>query len=354
MSADERYMRRALALAARGGTKVSPNPMVGCVLVKGGRIVGEGWHRRAGGPHAEPQALAAAGPRARGATAFVNLEPCAPYPGKRTPGCSQALAQAGLRRVVAAMPDPNPLVRGRGFALLRRAGIRTEEGLLRREAAELNRAFCVFSSQKRPWVTLKAAATLDGRIEDASGRSRWITSAAARALARRMRADHDAVLVGSGTVLADDPRLNAPGARILKVVLDGRGRVGPKARLLRTPGRTLLVSRRGRRGLPPGAECVVLPAGREGFSPRAVLRELARRGVGRLFVEGGSAVQSAFLDSGLVDEAVLFFSPRLTGGRAARGFYEGRGRRLGSALRLGRVSLRRVAGDILVTGRVEA
>ena len=347
-------MRRALALAARGGTKVSPNPMVGCVLVKNGRIVGEGWHRRAGGPHAEPQALAAAGARARGATAFVNLEPCAPYPGKRTPACSRALADAGVARVVAAMPDPNPRVRGRGFALLRKTGIRTETGLLGREAAELNRAFRVYSAQNRPWVTLKAAATLDGRIEDPAGRSRWITSAAARALARRMRAGHDAVLVGSGTVLADDPRLNAPGARILKVVLDGRGRVGARARLLRTPGPTLLFSRRARRGLPRGTECVVLPAGPAGFPLRAVLKELARRGVGRLFVEGGSAVQSAFLDAGLVDEAVLFFSPRLTGGRGARGFYEGRGRRLSSALRLSGVAVRRVGGDILVTARVEA
>ncbi|MBI2363332.1 MAG: bifunctional diaminohydroxyphosphoribosylaminopyrimidine deaminase/5-amino-6-(5-phosphoribosylamino)uracil reductase RibD [Elusimicrobia bacterium] len=354
MTVDERYMARALELAARGGTRVSPNPMVGCVLVKGGRVVGEGWHRRAGGPHAEPQALALAGTRARGATAYVNLEPCAPYRGKRTPACSQALVSAGVKRVVAAMPDPNPRVRGRGFALLRRAGIRVTDGTLRAEAAELNRAFCVFSAQRRPWVTLKAAATLDGRIEDAAGRSRWITSAAARAAARRMRAGHDAVLVGSGTVLADDPRLSAPGARPLKVVLDARGRVGPRARLMRTPGPTLLVSGRPRRGLPAGVECLVLPSGPAGFRPGSVLKALARRGVGRLFVEGGSAVHSSFLDSGLVDEVALFLAPRLTGGGAARGFYEGRGRRLSSSLLLAGLALRRIGGDILVTGRVEA
>ncbi|MBI5595909.1 MAG: RibD family protein, partial [Elusimicrobia bacterium] len=170
---------------------------------------------------------------------------------------------------------------------------------------------------------------------------------------RRMRAGHDAVLVGSGTVLADDPRLSAPGARPLKVVLDARGRVKPRARLFAGPGSALVFSARARRDLPPGAGFLTLPAPGGLFSVRAVLRELARLGVGRLFVEGGSAVHSSFLDAGLVDEVALFLSPRLTGGSAARSFYEGRGRRLGAALRLSGAVLRRVGGDILVTGRVE-
>lgn len=350
MNADDRFMRRALDLAARG-RGVSPNPMVGCVLAKGGRVVGQGWHRRAGGPHAEPQALAVAGSRARGATAYVNLEPCAPFPGKRTPSCAETLVRAGVRRVVVGVPDPNPRVRGRGLRLLRRAGVSVRLGVRAPEAAALNRAFDVFSRERRPWVTLKAAATLDGRIEDASGRSQWVTSAPARALARRMRAEHDAVLVGSGTVLADDPRLSAPGSEHLKVVLDARGRVSRRARLFRTPGRTLVVSPRAR-ALPPRAQSLLLPAPRGRFAPRALLRALASRGVGRLFVEGGSAVHSSFLDAGLVDEVRLFLAPRLTGG-AARSFYEGRGRTLAASLDLSDVSVRRVGADLLLTGRVK-
>lgn len=330
MSADERFMRRALALAARG-RRVSPNPMVGCVLVKGGRVVGEGWHRRAGGPHAEPQALALAGARARGATAYVNLEPCARYHGKRTPACAESLARAGVRRVVAGVPDPNPRVRGRGLALLRRSGVAVRLGVLASEAAELNRAFAVFAREGRPWVTLKAASTLDGRIEDASGESKWLTSPAARALGRKMRREHDAVLVGSGTVLADDPRLSGP----LKVVLDARGRVSRRARLFRTPGKALLLSSKALGGL------------------RGVLKALAKHGVGRLFVEGGSAVHSSFLDAGLVDEVRLFLAPRLTGGAKARSFYEGRGRTLARSLDLEAVTVKRVGPDILLTGRVK-
>ncbi|MBI3300324.1 MAG: bifunctional diaminohydroxyphosphoribosylaminopyrimidine deaminase/5-amino-6-(5-phosphoribosylamino)uracil reductase RibD [Elusimicrobia bacterium] len=341
-------MRRTLALAARGRA-VSPNPMVGCVLVKGGRVIASDFHRRAGGPHAESRVLARAGARARGATAYVNLEPCAPYRGKRTPSCAEALARAGVRRVVAAMPDPNPAVRGRGFALLRRAGVRVSSGLLSAEARALNRPFEVYAREGRPWVTLKAAATLDGRMSDGAGRSRWITSAPARALSRRWRGEHDAVLVGSGTVLADDPRLSAPGGRTLKVVLDGRGRVSPRARLFKTPGPVLLVSARRPRTLPRGAECLTL-ADR---SPRSLLRALAKRGVGRLFVEGGSAVHSAFLDAGLVDEVRLFLAPRLVGGRAAPTFYEGRGRTLPRALTLETPAVRRVGTDLLVSGLVK-
>lgn len=347
MSADERFMARALALAARG-RRTSPNPMVGCVLVKGGRVVGEGFHRRAGDAHAEPQALARAGARARGATAYVNLEPCAPYKGKGTPSCAEALVRAGVRRVVAGVTDPNPRVAGRGLALLRRAGVSVTLGVRAAEAAELNRAFVVFAREGRPWVTLKAAATLDGRIEDAAGRSRWITSPAARAAARRLRAEHDAVLVGARTVLADDPRLAGP----LKVVLDARGRVPAGARLFKTAGRTLLVSPRPRPA-PKGAETLVVPAPGGRFAPKSVLRALARRGVGRLFVEGGSAVHSSFLDAGLVDEVALFLAPRLTGGRRARSFYEGRGRRLDGALELSGLTVRKVGPDLLVRARVE-
>lgn len=330
MSVDDRFMARALALAARGRS-VSPNPMVGCVLVKNGRVVGEGWHRHAGGPHAEPQALARASSRARGATAYVNLEPCAGFPGKRTPACAEALVRAGVKRVVAAVCDPNPRVRGRGLALMRRAGVSVRLGVLSREAADLNRAFSVLAKEGRPWVTLKAAATLDGRIEDASGKSKWLTSPAARALGRKMRREHDAVLVGSGTVLADDPRLSGS----LKVVLDARGRVSRRSRLFRTQGKALLLSSKALGGL------------------RGVLKALAKRGVGKLFVEGGSAVHSSFLDAGLVDEVRLFLAPRLTGGAKARSFYEGRGRTLARSLDLESVSVRHVGPDLLLSGRVK-
>ncbi|HEX4406631.1 MAG TPA: bifunctional diaminohydroxyphosphoribosylaminopyrimidine deaminase/5-amino-6-(5-phosphoribosylamino)uracil reductase RibD, partial [Polyangia bacterium] len=238
-AADDRFMRRALVLAARGRGATRPNPMVGAVVARGGRILAEGFHRRVGGPHAEVNALARLSPgAARGATLYVNLEPCC-HTGRTGP-CTEAILAAGIARVVVGMRDPNPLVDGRGVARLRRAGVRVDLGCLEAESRALNRAFAIWVRERRPLVTLKAAASLDGFIADGRPRKRrapaWITGPEARLVAHELRAAHDAVLVGSGTVLADDPHLTVrlPGAKEAptRVVLDGRLRTPPKAKVL--------------------------------------------------------------------------------------------------------------------------
>ena len=349
---DKRYMRRAFALAAKGRGGTHPNPMVGCVLVRGGKVVGSGWHRRFGGPHAEPQALKIAGPRARGATAYVTLEPCC-YFGK-TPPCTEALIKAGVRRVVAAMTDPNPLVSGKGFAKLRRAGIAVTRGVLKEEALELNRVFVHWIKKKRPYVILKAGASLDGRIETSAQESKWITSPEARRVSRGMRGEVDAILAGVGTVLADDPRLTAgAGRHPLRVILDSRLRASADAKVFRGPGRAL-VATAAPGGSAAHADCLRLPRAKKGgIDLRALLKELARRGVSSLLVEGGSAVHTSFLEAGLVDEVHLFLAPCLIGGRKARSFFEGTGfRRLRSALKLSKLAFRRAGPDLLVTGRI--
>ncbi len=308
------FMRRALALAERGGRAVSPNPMVGCVLVKGGRVIAEGRHRRFGGPHAEAEALAKAGARARGATMYVTLEPCVAHAGKKTPPCAAAAAAAGLRRVVVAVRDPNPAVAGRGLSALRRVGARVEVGLCAGQAERLNRGFFSRMRRGRPWVILKAALSLDGRMACANGRSQWITGSSARKAAHRMRAESDAVLVGAGTVLADDPRLTSRlgGRQPLRVVLDSALRTPPRARILDGRAPTLIFSSKtGRRR---NAEVLRAPGRGGRLDLRAVLRELSRRGIGTLLVEGGPTVQAEFLRRGLVDEAAVFISPKLISG----------------------------------------
>lgn len=343
MSDDERFMGRALELAARGLGATSPNPAVGCVIVKGGRVVGEGWHRRAGGPHAEVLALRAAGRRARGATLYLTLEPCA-HQG-RTPPCAPRVAAAGLRRVVVAMRDPDRRVRGRGLALLRRAGCAVELGLLGREARRLNERFVTAATRGRPFVLLKAALTLDGRIATAAGESRWITSPAQRRAARGLRRLHDAVLVGIGTVIADDPLLlPEPGLRrpFRRVVLDSRLRLPPGSRLARSARRApviALVARapagRRRRLEALGVEVVECASRAWRVNPGAALQALRERGVSSVMVEGGSEVLGSFLAARLVDQVALFRAPLLLGGRGGRPAFGGPDpRRLADALRL--------------------
>jgi len=346
-------MRRALALAVRGRGRVSPNPMVGCVIVKGGRRIAEGFHARFGGPHAEPTALAKAGPRARGATVYVNLEPCCHH--GKTPPCTRALVAAGVRRVVAAMRDPDPRVAGKGLAELRRAGIAAQCGLLEEEALRLNRGFVSLMRRGRPHVILKAGASLDGRIETSARQSKWITSEESRALGRRMRGEVDAILAGSGTVLSDDPRLTAADGLPdpLRVILDSRLRIPRRSRVLTGLGRCLVMASGSApaRNLGRGAEIVRVRSGRGGLDLRSVLKRLGERGVTSVLVEGGPRVHTSFLESGLVDEVHLFLAPRLIGGKAARTFFEGRGfPRLPGTPRLSDVSVRRVGPDILITG----
>ena len=325
-------MRRALALAARGLGETNPNPAVGCVVARGARVVGEGFHARAGGPHAEVGALREAGPRARGATLYVTLEPCA-HQG-RTPPCAPLVLASGVARVVAALRDPNPLVAGRGLALLRRAGVAVETGLLAGEAARLDERFLVPARVGRPFVLLKAALTLDGRIATAAGRSQWVTSPSQRRQARWLRRLHDAVLVGIGTALADDPLLlPSPRTRrpFLRVVLDSRLRLPDRGRLARTatPRTPVLAlscapdpSRR-RRLEAAGVE-VVDVAGETGrVSLPAALEALGARGVTSVMVEGGGEVLGSFLAARLVDQVALFRAPLLLGGRGSRPAFGG-------------------------------
>ncbi len=331
MNTDERFMARALRLAARGLGETNPNPVVGCVVVREGRVVGEGHHARAGGPHAEVVALARAGARARGSTLYVTLEPCT-HQG-RTPPCVPLILSAGVRRVVAALPDPDPRVDGRGLSLLRRAGLRVRTGVLGVEALLLNERFVVSTRAVRPFVLLKAGITLDGRLATARGESRWITSPAQRRQARRLRRLHDAVLVGIGTVLADDPLLlPVPGVRrpFLRVVLDSHLRLPPQSRLARSARRfPLLVlcreadAGRRRRLQARGVAVLCQPGARSGVSLPWALAALWRRGIRSLMVEGGSEVLGAFLAARLVDAVALFRAPLLLGGRHSRPAFGG-------------------------------
>jgi diaminohydroxyphosphoribosylaminopyrimidine deaminase/5-amino-6-(5-phosphoribosylamino)uracil reductase len=326
MMDDLLHMRAALALARRGLGNAWPNPAVGCVLVKDGRVIGRGWTQPGGRPHAETEALRRAGEAARGATAYVTLEPCSHH--GRTPPCCEALAEAGIARVVMAMRDPDPRVNGRGLAMLRGAGIVVEEGLLEAEARALNAGFFRRIQAGMPVVTLKLASTLDGRIATASGESRWITGEAARREVHALRARHDAILVGSGTVLADDPDLTCriPGMErvpMLRVVADARLRTPPAARLVQgaQPAPALIITAPGH---PPAAQAPFIAAGADivtvpahaagGLDLPSLLRALGRRGVTRVLAEGGAGLAAALLRQGLVDRLIWFHAPAVMGG----------------------------------------
>jgi diaminohydroxyphosphoribosylaminopyrimidine deaminase/5-amino-6-(5-phosphoribosylamino)uracil reductase len=317
-------MVRALELARLGLATTDPNPRVGCVIVAGTRVVGEGWHRRAGGPHAEAIALEAAGAAARGATAYVTLEPCSHH--GRTPPCADALVKAGIRRVVYAMRDPNPRVDGGGIARLEAAGVAVEGGVLEREALELNPGFVSRMTRGRPWVAVKLAASLDGGTALPGGESRWITGEAAREDVQRLRARASAVMTGSGTVIADDPRLDVrlPGTerQPLRVVLDTRLRTPPGARILAPPGQALILCSveepaRAAALRSAGAEVLAVGASGGGVDLKAALAALADRQVNELLVECGAGLAGALLAAGLVDELLLYLAPTLLG-RGAR------------------------------------
>jgi diaminohydroxyphosphoribosylaminopyrimidine deaminase/5-amino-6-(5-phosphoribosylamino)uracil reductase len=329
---DEAFMGRALTLAARGLGETNPNPMVGCVVVKRGRVLGEGFHRRAGGPHAEVEALRQAGPRARGATLYVNLEPCAHH--GRTPPCAPLVRDAGVARVVAALRDPNPRVAGRGLALLRRAGAAVTTGVRAAEASRLNEPFLAAARRGRPFVLLKAAHTLDGRIATAGGESKWITSPTQRKQARWLRRLHDAVLVGIDTVLADDPLLlptPRPRRPFVRVVLDTRLRLPTRSRLARSAGAQTPVLVLAARPAPTrrraleraGVTVVEVPEAGGRVSTGEAVRTLAGRGMMSLMVEGGSEVLGSFLAARLVDQVALFRAPVLLGGRGSRPAFGG-------------------------------
>jgi len=319
-------MARALQLARRGLYTTAPNPRVGCVIVRDNAIVGEGWHERAGGPHAEVSALEAAGPRARGASAYVTLEPCV-HQGRTGP-CTEALIESGVARVVAALQDPNPLVSGRGLERLRQAGVTTGAGLLEVEARELNIGFASRMTRGRPWVRMKLAASLDGKTALNNGRSQWITGEAARRDAHHWRARACAVLTGIGTIRDDDPRLTvrevATSRQPLRVVVDSRLEVPASARVLEGGSVLIASAREDRKAIAAlgakGAEVVVIPDGAGKVELAALLRELARREINEVHVEAGYKLNGSLVAAALVDELVAYLAPSLLGD-TARGMF---------------------------------
>jgi len=327
---DHHFMARALELARHGLYSTPPNPAVGCVVARWGQVVGEGFHERAGEPHAEVVALHDAGHAARGATVYVSLEPCSHH--GRTPPCTDALIAAGVGRVVAAMRDPNPRVDGSGLSILERAGIATAHGLLEGEAAEINRGFLSRMRHGRPWVTLKLGASLDGRTALADGTSKWITGEKARADVQRLRARASAVVTGSGTVLADDPMLNVRdpelelrGRRPLKVVLDSDLRTPDNAQVLCFGPSTLIFTRDAECAAAAplratGARVESIDGNAEGLDLVAVLRRLAELECNEVLVEAGPTLAGAFVRGGLVDEIVVYMAPVVLG-HAARGLF---------------------------------
>jgi diaminohydroxyphosphoribosylaminopyrimidine deaminase/5-amino-6-(5-phosphoribosylamino)uracil reductase len=357
---DARWMRRALRLAERARGRTTPNPLVGAVLVKDGQVVGEGYHRRAGEAHAEVAALRAAGPEARGATLYVTLEPCSHH--GRTPPCCDAVIAAGVARVVAASEDPDPRVNGRGLVALRAAGIDLQVGLLAAEARRQNEVFFKFVTRGLPFVTLKSAMTLDGKIATRTGDSRWVTGERARAYVHRLRAENDAIMAGIGTARADDPLLTArrPRARNpLRVIVDARAELSLASQIGRTltevptvvatTGAAPAVRRAALREA--GAQVLELPEQGGRVDLTALLQELARRPVTSLLLEGGAELAAAMLGAGLVDKVICFIAPKIVGGRGAPGPVGGEGiARMADALPLHHVTLRRFGADYAFTG----
>jgi diaminohydroxyphosphoribosylaminopyrimidine deaminase/5-amino-6-(5-phosphoribosylamino)uracil reductase len=384
MPTERHYMRLALRLAQRGCGMTSPNPMVGAVLVRGGRIIGRGWHHRAGEPHAEIEALLDAqkrGHTAKGATLYVTLEPCCTQ--GRTPPCTKAILAAGIKRVVAGAMDPNPRHRGKGFRILRGSGVEVRQGVMAAQCERLNEAFNHWIVQRTPFVTVKAAMTLDGKIATAAGESKWITGEKARAWGMKLRQGKDAILVGINTVLADDPSLSfrgqdadGRGHGLRRIVLDARARtplpakvvtdehaclttivvsklapaasVAALARRVRVLVAPLInASTRARAGSSPGSEYLTLDL-------RWLLKTLGSENVTSLLVEGGGEVNAAFLLQGLAQRIVFFYAPKVLGGRDSRRAVAGEGARgLAEVLKLSNSEWRRLGPDLLLSARVD-
>ncbi len=375
---DSIWMAQALQLAERGLHTTNPNPRVGCVLVRAGSVVGEGWHERAGEPHAEVHALQAAGDAARGAAAYVTLEPCNHH--GRTPPCADALIHAGVTRVVVAVQDPNPQVAGQGIAKLREADIEVECGLMEAAARELNIGFFTRMTRGTPWIRSKIAMSLDGRTALANGESKWITGDAARQDVQHWRARSCAILTGIGTVLADDPQLNVrestppfssenmpshpltrggwEGLRQpLRAVVDNALRMPPNARLLQQHGAVVYTATQDAQKIASleqaGARVVVLPDASGQVDVAAVLRDLAAQGCNEVLVEAGSKLNGALLKVGLVDELVLYFAPQLLGDMARGMAQMGELTSLGQRVDLEWKDVRHVGKDLRIVARVK-
>lgn len=360
---DEEYMQRALELAVEAEGNTSPNPMVGCVIVDDdGNIVGEGYHHKAGQAHAEVNALTDAKRKAKGATAYVTLEPCAHY--GRVGPCCIALARAGIKKVVVACTDPNPLVAGKGIKYLLQQGIEVMTGVCEERAKRLNERFFTWITKGRPFVSLKYAMTLDGKIATANGDSKWITGKEARIFAHRLRRQHDAVLVGIGTVLADDPELSTrlvKGKNPIRVVLDSHLRISLMAQVLNSVAQTIVftglesdIVKGDALAALPNVELIRLPL-EDGKLPIPLIIEvLTQREITSLLVEGGSSIHGAFYDAGFCDRVYAFIAPKLIGGSAALPPVGGFGSEtIANGWQLKKVEYHTFGKDILITGLVE-
>ncbi|MFA6141702.1 MAG: bifunctional diaminohydroxyphosphoribosylaminopyrimidine deaminase/5-amino-6-(5-phosphoribosylamino)uracil reductase RibD [Candidatus Omnitrophota bacterium] len=334
MNIDEKYMGLALGLAKNAEGRTSPNPMVGAVIVKNGRIVGKGYHKKCGSAHAEVNAIKDAGRHARGATMYVTLEPCDHF--GHTPPCTDAIIRSGLRRVVAAMKDPNPVNNGRGMKRLKQSGVETRVNILKSKAQSLNKPYIKFITKNMPYVTLKIAESLDGKIAARTGDSKWITSEDARRYVHRLRAKSDAVMVGASTVITDDPKLLAKGSvrQPLRIVVCGRRKIPVNARIFlgtKKPQVILARSRTGRVDL------------------KRLLKELARLQIANILVEGGGELAASLIEDKLVDRFLFFIAPKIIGGRDAVTSVEGVGAgRIADAVTLKNIKIRRFKNDILL------
>lgn len=356
----EIYMRRAIELARQGIGRTSPNPMVGAVIVNEGRIVGEGWHKKAGTAHAEIHALNNAGPLAKGATVYVTLEPCSHY--GRTGPCAIALIEAGVSKVVVAMTDPNPLVSGKGIAILRESGIEVEEGLLSSEAAKLNESFIKWISTGIPFIAVKTAVTLDGKIATVAGESQWITGSSARQKVHSLRDRYDAILVGIGTVLADNPklttRLPSGGKNPIRIIVDSRGRAPLNANVVcDQQAHTIIAvtenapSERIQALSNSGVEVIITSTGPNGgVCMGELFKKLGERKITSILVEGGAAINGTLLVEKLIDKVYWFIAPKLVGGSSAPGPIGGRGiTALADAALLEDIVTESIGSDLFIT-----
>lgn len=356
---DEYWMKQALRLAEKGRGHTSPNPMVGAVLIKGDKVVGKGYHRRAGEAHAEAIALREAGQEAKGATLYINLEPCSHF--GRTPPCAPALIEAGVVRVVVGTEDPNPLIKGKGLEMLRNAGIEVTVGVCGDVSRRLNEAFFKYIQTKEPFVILKIAATLDGKIATKHGESKWITGEPSRRFVHQLRSRVDGLLVGIGTILKDDPLLTARirgGRTPFRVILDSCLRMPEKAKVIEEgPEKTILVTTELALKekidffAKKGVNVLVLDSLGRKVNLKSLLKTLGEMEMTSLMVEGGSAINGSFLAQGLVDKIYLFLSPKFLGGGGALGIFGGEGvERLSDAVSLDRMNIKRIGEDLLIEG----